>query len=290
MKIKEVLDRTTQFFKDKKLESPRLDAELLISNSLGLKRIDLYLKYDQPLVEAELERCRGFVRRRAAGEPVAYIIGTKSFYGFDFQVSPSVLIPRPETELLVERALQWIKQTGKENFTLQILDLGTGSGCIGISLLKNLPNAHCTLVDISAEALEQAKKNAEKLGVISRSKFINCDAGQFSSTEKFDLVLANPPYIAPDDKNVQESVKTFEPHLALFSDDNGMLALKSWSKNLAPLLASEAFVGFEHGMGQSEQAKIHFQSLACFNEIEIIQDFSKIDRHIVGIKKGSLNG
>jgi release factor glutamine methyltransferase len=285
MKIKEVLDRTTLFFKEKKIDTARFDAEILLSSSLGIRRIDLYLKFDQPLDETELERCRALVRRRSTGEPVAYILGSKGFMGFDFEVNSAVLIPRPETELLVERALAWVHESSKEKEALNILDLGTGSGCIGISLLKSLPNAKCTFVDLSTEALLVAKKNAESLGVLDRSEFINIDAAKFATDKAFDLVLANPPYIAQDDVNVQESVKKFEPHLALFSEENGLYALKSWSKKLVGMLKTNSFVGFEYGMGQSTEAKLHFQSLGCFNEIEIIQDYSKIDRHIVGIRR-----
>ena len=150
MKLKEVLDKSIQFFKDKKFESARLDAELLISHALKLERMQLYLKFDSPLTEKEVSDCREVVRRRSQGEPVAYITEEKGFYGLTFKVGPGVLIPRPETELLVEQALEFIKQNKLE--APKILDLGAGTGCIGFSILKNIPQATLVCVVQSSEA------------------------------------------------------------------------------------------------------------------------------------------
>jgi release factor glutamine methyltransferase len=138
MKLKEVLDKTTAFFKDKKLDTPRLDAELLLSHGLKLDRIQLYMKFDQPLSDEELATCRELVRRRSQGEPVAYIQGSKEFYGFSFEVNSHVLIPRPETEHIIDEALKWATDKDRE---LKILDLGTGSGCVGLTLLKKFPQS-----------------------------------------------------------------------------------------------------------------------------------------------------
>lgn len=286
MKLKEVLDRTVQFFKEKKIETPRLDTEILLTEALGYKnRVDLYLKYEQPLKEEELARSRDFVRRRAQGEPVAYIVGKKDFYGFTFQVDSSVLIPRPETELLVEAALDWVQK--KKISACQILDLGTGSGCIGLSLLKKIPESTLTAVDISGEALEIAKKNAGTLGVSSRVEFIQSDSLELDfPKQSFDLIVANPPYIAENDPHVQLEVKVFEPNEALFAPDNGLSSLCEWSKKAVPWLKSISFMGFEMGSTQGPVMKEHFTSLKTFDNVKVIKDLAGLDRHVIGEKNG----
>ncbi len=286
MTIKEVLDRTTIFFKEKKFDSPRLDAEILLSKALGLKRIDLYLKFESPLSEAELETCRNYVRRRTAGEPVAYILGEKEFFGSVFKVDQNVLIPRPETELLVEEVLLWVQKNSLQDEHLNILDLGTGSGCIGLSLLKKLPNAKVTLVDVSAEALNVAKRNAQNLNLEERCKFLNQDAEACDlGSEQFQIIVANPPYIDPEDPEIMPEVKKFEPHQALFSNDKGLYHLKKWSEKYVKLLSDLSIIPFEFGHQQSKFAKEYFQKLNSLNEIKLIRDLSGIDRHIIGIKR-----
>jgi release factor glutamine methyltransferase len=286
MIVKDVLDKTVQFFKDKKIETARLDAELLLCSALGYKnRVDIYLKFEEPLKEPELVKCRDFVRRRSQGEPVAYILGEKYFYGFAFKVSPAVLIPRPESELLIEQALKWIQ---KNNFeSLCILDLGTGSGCLGLTLAKKIPQAQLTLVDASAEALAIAKENADQLMIADRVQVIHSKVEDLQDfAQPFDLIIANPPYIAPNDSRVEEGVQKFEPHLALFSEDNGLGALRSWSHKAAAWLAPKAWMGFEMGADQSEDMKKHFAGLSIFDSISVIKDLSGHSRHIIGEKNG----
>jgi release factor glutamine methyltransferase len=286
MKLKEVLDKTVQFFKDKKIDTPRLDTEILLTEALGYKnRVDLYLKYETPLKEEELNKSREFVKRRVQGEPVAYIIGKKDFYGFTFHVNDSVLIPRPETELLVEEAQKWAEKKNLE--TCKILDLGTGSGCIGLSLLKKLPQATLVAVDMSADALNIAKKNAESLGLTNRVEFICSDAGKLDfPKETFDLILANPHYIAENDPDVQLEVKMFEPSEALFSEENGLFALKSWSAKATSWLKPAGFMGFEMGYTQGPVMKEHFTNLNVFAKVKIVKDLAQLDRHIIGEKNG----
>lgn len=286
MKLKEVLDRTVQFFKDKKIETPRLDAEILLSESLGYKsRVDLYLKFDQPLSDAELAKSREFVRRRSQGEPVAYIIGKKDFMDYTFAVSPAVLIPRPETELLVEEALKWVQKSGLES--PRVLDLGCGSGCIGLSILKKIPAATLVSVDKSGDALEIAKQNAEKLEITDRVEFINSDVADLNlPTQSFDLILANPPYIAEDDPEVQPEVRKFEPSMALFTADQGYSALINWSLKAKSWLKPHGFMGFEMGWTQGPKLKDHFTSLSVFHQVKVVKDLAGMDRHIIGEKNG----
>jgi release factor glutamine methyltransferase len=283
MKINEVLQKTTSFFADKKIESPRLDAELLISYALACQRIDLYLKFDQPLAEAELIKCRDLVRRRATGEPVAYILGRKEFFEETFLVNNSVLVPRPETELIVEEALAWIEKSGNQN--IQLLDLGSGTGCIGISILKKQPSARGILVERSNAAAEILKINCRNLDVIQQVEIIEKDVMQMDLENlQFDLIVSNPPYIADNDPNVADSVKKFEPHEALFCEDDGLACLKNWSTRFAKNLKPQSMVIFEIGMRQGQAALAHFQSLNVFSETKIIKDLAGHDRHVVGLR------
>lgn len=285
MKTKEVLDKTIQFFRDKKMENARLEAEWLIGAGLGLDRVQLYLKFDQPLKENEVTKLRDMVKRRIAGEPLAYITNSRGFYGLEFKVTPDVLIPRPETETLVEKALDYLKTLDQES--ISILDLGTGSGCIGLTLAKKDPRVKLKLVDISPGALSIAKENAEALNVTDRCQFFEAKADQFlnQETESFDLILANPPYIAPSDTHVEKDVKAFEPHTALFAEE-GTSLLKLWSQSAASKLKSKSLMMMEMGFDQGPQMKDFYINLKCFSKIEVIKDLSGHDRVILGEKNG----
>lgn len=297
MKLKEVLDKTTQFFKNKGIESPRLDAELLLAHGLKLQRIQLYLKFDQPLSDTELEICRELVRRRTLGEPVAYILGSKDFYGYSFKVNSAVLIPRPETEHIVESALGWVKeQEADKNAVYNIVDLGSGSGCIGLTLLKKLSQARLIAVDVSEKAIEVAKANAEDLEVADRVRFVNAEAGDvdkvseavksFMGSDEIHILVSNPPYIAAEDEDVEENVKKYEPKIALFAEENGLGFLRNWSKKYSPFLSEKSIVLMEMGMTQGPAMKKHFEDLGIFNNVDIIKDLANLDRVIRGIKNG----
>lgn len=289
MKLKEVFEKTIHFFKEKKIESPRLDAELLLSHGLHITRMDIYLKYEQPLSEAEVSTLRSLVKRRVEGEPVAYILGRKDFFSTQWKVSPAVLIPRPDTEILVEEALDWSKKNVKDAFS--ILDLGTGSGCIGLSLLKNISNSHLVTVDISVEALKIAKENAENLALLERVDFLNLDAcdslgpkqiEQIIGENKIDILVANPPYIRANHPQLHPHVKKYEPHGALFAEDDGLFFLKTWSKNYSVLLNRPSVVLMELDPEQANSMKQHFENLHIFNKIKILKDLSGLDRVIAG--------
>ncbi|OFZ28546.1 MAG: protein-(glutamine-N5) methyltransferase, release factor-specific [Bdellovibrionales bacterium RIFCSPHIGHO2_01_FULL_40_29] len=284
MKLKEVLDKSIQFFKDKKLETPRLDAEMLLAHALKLERLQLYMKYEAPLSDAEVSLCREVVRRRSQGEPVAYITGERGFYGLVFKVGPGVLIPRPETEHLVELALDFIKTRQVEN--PKILDLGAGTGCIGFSILKNSPQATLVSIEKSDATFEYLKSNCQLLGLEERSRLIHADIDQIKSEElgQFDIIVSNPPYIANDDPAVESMVKCFEPHEALFAESNGLGLLQSWSKRFVPNLKPFGFMGFEMGYQQGLEMKTHFEKLEIFNKVDIIKDLSGLDRIIKGVR------
>ncbi len=281
MLLGEILQKTTDFFKEKKFESARLDAELLIADVLKLKRIELYIKFEYPLTETEIVKCRDHVRRRATAEPVAYILEKKDFYNESFKVKKGVLVPRPETEGVVEEVLAWAK---KNNLTeLALLDLGSGSGCIGLSILKETGGTLLGL-DISEVAVETAKENAARLNV-EAAQFIKTRAQDFNFENKlFDVVVANPPYISRDDKLVQSSVKAFEPHEALFADDEGFKEIFEWANLAAKILRHNGLAAFEIGSTQAEKAKKIFADTGQFALISSAKDLAGLDRYIFAEK------
>lgn len=293
MKLKEILDKTTAFFKDKKIDTPRLDAELLLAHGLKLERIQLYLRFDQPMKDDELAVLRELVRRRASGEPVAYILGYRDFFNHRFEVNSQVLIPRPETEHIIEDVLAWASD---KEAALGLVDLGCGSGCIGLSLLKEYPNAKLIAVDLLPGAIEVAQRNAQALEVADRVQFLNLDAGNveaimsaykdFTGQTHIDVLVSNPPYIASDDPQVEENVKKFEPNSALYAEDNGLALLKGWSKAFAPYLKTPGLMLMEMGMNQGPAMKQAYESLKIFNEISVIKDLSGHDRVIRGETHG----
>lgn len=277
MKLKEVLEKSTHFFTAKNFSTPRLDAELLLSDALNLDRMQLYLNFDKPLSEQELSQCRELVTRRGKGEPVAYILGEREFYGLPFKTSPSVLIPRPETEHLVDEVLSWVKSVNLQN--AKIIDLGTGSGCLAVTLAKKIPGSSVVAVDVCEEAIEVAKQNASlnSVGVhFVKSKVTDLPESVFIGVQ---IIVANPPYIASDDEEVCEQVKAYEPHLALFSDDGGMFDIKTWLQKIKQNLnTAPAIIAFEIGADQGDLSKDFVANLFEQAKVEVIKDYSSRDR------------
>lgn len=280
MQLNDVLQKTIQFFKDKNFETPRLDAELLIAHALKMPRIQLYVKFDSPLTEAEVNLCREYVKRRVAGEPVAYIIEEKGFYGHNFKVKPGVLIPRPETEMMVDEVLADFKKQPRDQ--VRILDLGAGTGCIGLSILKHIPLAKLITVEKSAEAFAILKQNIETLELTERTEAINADVADLNPADlgKFDYIVSNPPYIDANDTQVEPHVRKYEPSLALFSEGQGLHALKSWSTKFAPSLKEQGVMLFEMGHTQGPTMHKHFSDLPGLKGVAVLKDLSGLDRII----------
>ncbi len=282
MKLKEVLQKTTQFFQEKGFSTPRLDAEILLCHGLGLRRIDLYLKFDQPLTELETQKCRDLVRRRSTGEPVAYILQEQGFFRRIFHVQPGVLIPRPETELLVEYVLEFILKKSEKK-AVSILDLGTGSGCIGLSLAMELPECKVKMVDISKQALDVARINLQKFELQNQVDIEECDA--MSVQGFFDIIVGNPPYIDENDSRVEKYVRQFEPSTALFAEKQGLQFLKDWSTHHIQNLNPRGLMIFEMGCDQGKIMREHFEKIG-FQNVEVIKDYGGLDRFIAGVKHG----
>jgi len=213
--VLEVLKLASDHFAKRAPGSPRLDAELLLAHSLGLRRLDLYLKFDRPLTEAELTAYRKLVARRAKGEPVAYLVGHKEFMGLDFAVTPAVLIPNPDTEVLVQRAVEIAREAGRP---VRVADVGTGSGCIAIAIAHYAPNVEVVASDVSPDALEVAARNVADHALAGRIQLV-CGDLMAPLTGSFDLVCANLPYVAAGSALAPEVVA--QPARALYSEANG---------------------------------------------------------------------
>lgn len=231
-----LLKWTTDYLKDRGADSPRLDAEVLLARSLGCQRIELYTRFDEEPDDAARTEFREFVRRRAEGTPVAYLVGHREFYSLDFRVTSDVLIPRPETELLVVAVLDLAKETrhGTQSSEspapspeLSIADVGTGSGCIAVSLAKHLPACRMTAIDISSAALSVAEDNARSNHQDDRIEFVESDLLSAVDNRQFDFIVSNPPYVAEGEwANLAQDVRDFEPHVALVSGPRGTEAIE----------------------------------------------------------------
>ena len=269
------------YLHNKGIESPRANAELLLASILNCKRLDLYLKFDRPLKESERLKYREFISRRAKHEPLQYIVGNVEFYGIELKVTPSVLIPRPETELLVETILEKYK----DSIAISILDIGTGSGNISIALAKNIPGAQVTSIDISNEALDIAKENAMQNEVSKNIEFCQLDilnGSMDSLNQKYDLIVSNPPYVNKEDyKNLESEINEFEPDLAVTDFDDGYKFYRRICQVSKNLLNINGKLFVEIAQGQASKV-IEIFSKNDFVNIQIIKDYAEIDRIVFG--------
>jgi release factor glutamine methyltransferase len=244
MRILDVINKTTPFFEKQGIESPRLNIELLLAHVLQKKRLALYLEFERELDEATLERLREMVKRRAAGEPLQYITGETEFCGLKFAVDRRVLIPRPETELLVEKVAERKPKT--------IVDVGTGSGCIAVSLAVKLPEAEIVAIDASEDALVVAESNAKRHGVEKKIRFLRSDLlDGLPSSSRVDVIVSNPPYIASGDlAGLPKEVRDFEPVQALVAGEDGLEIFRRLAKTAGRVLTPEGCAALELGAGQ----------------------------------------
>ncbi|MBN2572799.1 MAG: peptide chain release factor N(5)-glutamine methyltransferase [Ignavibacteriales bacterium] len=281
--VLEAIQLSTEYLEKKGIESPRLNAELLLADILNCKRFDLYLQFDKPIKEEEKNRYRKYLERRGNFEPIQYVLGYCDFYGLKLNLNTSVLIPRPETELLVETVIENVNPNDK----VRILDVGTGSGNISIALAKNLSDIEITAIDISNEAIEIAKANAELNLVQNKINFSNIDINKFvlEKSDKFNFVVSNPPYVSRVDyPTLQKEIVQYEPEIALTDNSDGLEFYRIISKIANEILITNGKLFFEIGLGQSEKVK-EIMSENKFTNIYIKKDYSKIDRIIFGEKE-----
>ena len=253
--IEQLLKTAQSLFTEHGIDTARLDAEILLARILDKPRSYLMTWPENVPSDEEAAQFHLWTARRAKSEPVAYILGDQEFYGHLFKVSPAVLIPRPETEHLVEKALEWCRAGGLT--APKILDLCTGSGCVGLTLALELPGASVTLSDLSPEALDIATANAGTHGLQNRVHLIEGDLFQpLSPGEPFDLVLANPPYVEESFRaEMQKDVLDYEPHMALFAADDGLSMIRQIIEQAPRFLKQPGLVAMEIGAGQSSRVR-----------------------------------
>lgn len=274
--VLKTLQWTTAYFKRYNIEHSRAGAEILLSHTLQCRRIDLYLRHDQPLHTIELSRLRQAIKRRLKREPVAYIVGEKEFWSLPFKVTPSVLIPRPETECLVERALGLLPEVGAEHSS-DVLELGTGSGIISVALAHERPHCRYWATDLSFQAVALARENARRNlpGEAIHFWVGNWFDGLEDSAQRFDMVVSNPPYIRSAELDgLAPEISDFEPRLALDGGPDGLTSIAILIHNAPRFLRPGGMLLLELGFEQSEGVQAIGQSCDTYDRIEFFKDYS----------------
>ena len=277
---------TAGYFRDHQVESARSEAEILLAHTLGVRRIDLYLNHDQPLCEDELKRFKALIKRRVDGEPVAYITGTREFWSLALAVNPSVLIPRPETECLVEAVLPFLDENAGS--PKRVLEMGTGSGAIIIALAHEHPEHRYVAMDRSAAALPMARQNAREHKVDHRIDWFcgNWDAALVPDRETFDLIVSNPPYIRSGDMNgLQPEIRNHEPRVALDGSGDGLKWIRHIIESAHRYLRAGGLVALEMGYDQGLDIRSIARKAGQYEPVRIIKDYSGHDRVAVMVKK-----
>lgn len=250
-----------------------LENRILLCHATGLTRVQLITQAERPLDAAEAARLNDLVRRRLEGEPIAYIVGRREFFGLDFQVSAAVLIPRPDTELIVELALERLPPPGQAS---RLLDMGTGSGAIAVAIAHTRPDAAVTALDVSAAALAVAQANAEANG--ARVRFLQSDwFAALAPGETFDLIVSNPPYIAAGDDHLAQGDLRFEPSGALTDFADGLSALRSIIGGAQPRLVQGGWLLLEHGYDQADAVRALLEQQG-YTEVQSWRDLGGIER------------
>ena len=274
------MNEGTNFLKTGNIVKPEFDCELLLSKALNKKREEILINLRNKINKKQLDKFIFYLSRRKKREPVAYILGYKYFWKFKFFVNKSVLVPRPETEIIVEQALNYISDNSKSK---KILDIGTGSGCIIISILKERAKCRATAIDISNKALKVAKINAKMHHLENKIKFINIDVDKFNAN-KYDLILSNPPYINDIDlSRLDDDIKIYEPKEALSGGLSGYKEIKKIIEKSSKILKINGKLIFEIGEAQKEYTKKLLKNNGMYIN-KIIKDLSGKDRCIVSTK------
>ncbi len=302
MTVLEAIQKSTEFLDKKKVESPRLQTELLLAHLLKMPRMKLYLNFDRALVVAETDALRELIKRRGLREPLQHIIGSTSFCGYEIAVNRLVLVPRPETEMLAELGWQYLngahgKAEGQSPDRLEdkpqkladqavgaprVLDFCTGSGCIAIALAAKCPSASIVATDISAEALVLAQENAVKSGVAERIEFLQGDGlAALKAGLQFDLIVSNPPYIASAEiATLDPEVRDFDPRLALDGGADGLDFYRMLAKAAKMFLKPDGKIMLEFGDGQADGIKKFFEDEKWIVEA-VQEDYSQRARILI---------
>ena len=284
--ISKLLNWITDYLTQKKVDSPRLSAELLLSDVLGMKRIELYMHFDKPVEQAKLDTLRGLVKRAGESEPIGYLVGRTEFYSLELAVCKDCLIPRPETELLVERAIEFLRtRTGNQH----VLDLCTGCGCIAIAIAKNFPNVKVIATDISDAALAIAAQNVQKHKLEDKITLLAGDLFEpiirQLDAPAFDLIVSNPPYVSePEFEKLDKNVKDYEPHLALHGGFDGLAVYRRIADQVNNFLKPDAALMMEIGYAQGSAIRHMLEQTGLFASVTIEKDLSNNDRIAIAKK------
>ena len=289
MTILELLNWSTHCLRDHQIENPRLNAELLLARSLNLNRERLYSHLQDPSGEEETEKFEQLIWKRLSGEPLQYLLGYQEFWSIHFKVDPRVLIPRPETELLVEQSLSILTAAYLKR-TPYVLEIGTGSGAVAISLATEVRDVFVVATDVSGEALLLARENAKSAGVLHRIEFVNGDLFSpirlMPEQEPFDLILSNPPYIDRSQiQNLAREIKDYEPPVALNGGEDGMAFYRSIVSQGPSYLRRGGWLLLEVGEGQGKRVSTMIDEEGSFSRSERIKDLSGIERVVKAQKK-----
>lgn len=279
--VARLLDWTRSHFEHHSLDEPRLAAEILLAHALGCKRIELYTRFDRVPEPEKLAAFRELVKKAAAHAPIAYLVGVKEFFSLNFEVTPAVLIPRPETELLVEAIIDHHRQD--EGSLSTLLDIGTGSGCIVVAALKYVPNLRAVAGDVSTDALAVAARNAEAHEVADRVTFVEADSlsipQEFVPSGGFDAIVSNPPYVAAEEMaTLEATVRDYEPHTALTDGADGLSFFRQIATGGADLLTSDGTVFVEVADGQAQAVREIFAASGRFEAVACRRDGGGHDR------------
>jgi release factor glutamine methyltransferase len=281
--LHKLLEWTAGFLKEKGAESPRLEAEILLAHTLKCKRIELYTRSDEPAEDSARTAYRELIRRRVDGCPVAYLVGYREFYKLTFEVSPDVLVPRPDTETLVMECLRLAKKLPDA----RILDIGTGSGAIAVSVAHQLKTARVTATDVSPAALTVSRRNAGKHGVADRMRFLEGDLfAPVPAGERFHFVVSNPPYIDPAEwDKLPRDVRDFEPRLALDGGAGGLAVLDRLIAGAGPFLEPDGWLMIEIGADQGDAARERLAAVGGFADVAVLPDAAGRPRVLQGRRR-----
>ena len=284
--IQKLLNWVTEYLTSKGIESPRLSSELLLSNVLELKRIDLYTQFDKQVPQDQLDKLHELVKCAGLYEPVAYLTGKTEFYSLELNITADCMIPRPETELLVQRAIEFLRTRSGVQY---VCDLCTGSGCIAVAIAKNFPDARITATDISAASLEVADRNIEKHRLKEQVRLLCGDLFEpiikQLDVSHFDLIVCNPPYVSTSEyENLDKNIKDYEPQSALLAGEDGMDIYRRIIEKVDDFLQPGAALMLEIGYAQGSAVRELLEQTSTFGKIKIEKDFHDNDRIVIAKK------
>jgi len=280
-RVIDLINWTTNYLQEKGFQTPRTDVEWMLTSVLECSRVDLYTNFEKPLTSAETGEFKKLLKRRINHEPVQYIIGETEFMGLPFRVNPSVLIPRPETEILVEHAIDWLRARPKDS--RKILEIGTGSGCIAISLARFVEGSDVTAIDVSEDALEVASKNEEINDVSDKISFQQLDILENEPPEiPYDLIVSNPPYVSEEEfASLDRDIADFEPENALLAEEGGLRFYRHFADKSPDWLTTDGQIFIEIGGSHQSDSIQQIFNEHNWSDIKFIKDYNGQDRVLV---------